>query len=84
MFVSLTFVSLLCEGEEGLQGRGVLHLLYVGPTGPVDDDGDGSTSRPCSSLALYASVINRSWHSIPSQQAAWLADTHIKSRTGIR
>ena len=41
------------EGEEGLQGRGVLHLLYAGPAGPVDDDGDGSMSRPCSSLAPY-------------------------------
>ena len=32
------------EGEESLQGRGVLHLLYAGPAGPIDDDGDGSTS----------------------------------------
>ena len=32
------------EEEEGLRGRGALHLLYMGPTDPVDDDGDGSTS----------------------------------------
>ena len=32
------------EGEEGLQGHGVLHLLYAGPASPVDDDRDGSTS----------------------------------------
>ena len=41
------------EGEEGLQGRGVLHLLYAGPADRVDDDGDGSASRPYSSLAPY-------------------------------
>ena len=72
------------EGEEGLRGRGALHLLYVGPTGPVDDDGDGSMLRPCSSLALYMGVISRSWHSILSWWVAWLADTLVGSRTGIR
>ena len=32
------------EEEEGLQGRGALHLLYACPVGPIDDDGDDSTS----------------------------------------
>ena len=32
------------EEEEGLRGHGALHLLYVGPAGPVDDGGDGSMS----------------------------------------
>ena len=63
------------EEEEGLRGHDALHLLYVGPAGPIDDDGDSSTSRPCLSLALYVGVVNRSWHSIPSRQVAWLADT---------
>ena len=31
------------EEEEGLWGRGTLHLLYTGLAGPIDDDGDGST-----------------------------------------
>ena len=47
------------KGKEGLQDRGVLHLLYVGPADPVDYVGYGSTSRPCSSLALYAGVVSR-------------------------
>ena len=38
------------EGEEGLQGRRVLLLLYVGPADAVDGDGDGSTSGSCSPL----------------------------------
>ena len=27
-----------------LQGHSILHLLYAGPAGPIDDDGDVSTS----------------------------------------
>ena len=34
--------------------------FYAGPTGLVDDDGDGSTSRPCSPLALHAGVVSKS------------------------
>ena len=59
------------EEEEGLWGHGALHLLYVGPAGPIDDDGDGSTSQPCSSLALYTSIVSQSWRSILSRRAAW-------------
>ena len=72
------------EGEEGLQGRSVLHLLYAGPVAPVDDDGDGSTSRPCSSLALYAGVVSRSRRSTPFRRAAWSTGTPVRSRTRIR
>ena len=32
------------EEEEGLWSHGTLHLLNAGPAGPVDGDGDGSTS----------------------------------------
>ena len=46
------------EEEEDLQGCGALHLLYAGPVGPIDDDGDGSTSWPCLSLALYVGVVS--------------------------
>ena len=46
------------EGEESLQGCGVLHLLYVGPIGPIDDDGDGSMSWPCLSLTPYAGIVS--------------------------
>jgi hypothetical protein len=42
------------EEEEAPRGRIVLHLPYVGPADPVDDDGDGSTSRP-----LFATVAIR-------------------------
>jgi hypothetical protein len=42
------------EEEEGPRGRIVLHLPYVGPADPVDDDGDDSTSRP-----LFATVAIR-------------------------
>jgi hypothetical protein len=34
------------EEEEGPQGHIILHLLYVGPADPVDDDRDDSTSWP--------------------------------------
>ena len=52
--------------------------------GPVDDDGDGSTSLPCSSLVLYAGVISRSWQSTLFWRAAWSTGTPVRSRTGIR
>ena len=60
------------QEKEGLQDRGALYLMYAGPASPVDDDGDGSTSRPCSSLELYAGVVSRS------------TDTPVGSRTRIR
>ena len=32
--------------------------FYTGPTDPIDDDEDGSMSRPCLSLAPYAGVVS--------------------------
>ena len=57
--------------REGFQDRWVLLLLHTGPADPVDVNRDGSTSWSYSSLAPYASVICRSWPSIPSQRTLW-------------
>jgi len=59
------------KGEEGLQGRGVLHLLCAGPAGPIDDDRDGSTLGSYSPLVPFLDVISWSWHSIPSRWTVW-------------
>ena len=59
------------EREEGFQDRWILFLLHPGPTNLVDVNRDGSTSRPCSSLASCAGVICRSWRSIPSWRKSW-------------
>jgi hypothetical protein len=50
----------------------------------VDDDGSGSISRPCSSLALHASVVSRSWHPIPSWRMVCSIGSLDGSHTGMR
>jgi hypothetical protein len=70
--------------EEGLWSHVVLHPPYVGPTGPIDDDGDGSTSRTCSPLAPHARVVSRSWRPILSWRAAWSTGTPDGSHTRVR
>ena len=72
------------EEEEGLRGHGALYLLYASPDDPIDDDGDGSTSWPYSSLALYARIVSRSRRSTPFRRAAWSTGTPVRSCTGIR
>jgi hypothetical protein len=41
-------------------------------------------SLPCLLPAPHASVVSRSWRSIPSWHTVWSTDSPIKSRTGIR
>jgi hypothetical protein len=65
-------------------GHVVLHLPYTSPAGPVDDDGNGSTSRPYSPLAPHVGIIRWLWHPILSWQAAWSTGTPDKSRMGVR
>jgi hypothetical protein len=71
------------EEEEGPQGRVILHLPYLGPVGPVDDDRNGSTLWPYSSLAPYTGVVSRSWRPILSWRTSWSTVFLDWSRTRI-
>jgi hypothetical protein len=65
----------ISEEEEGLRGRIVLHLPYMGPTDPVYDDGDGSTSRP-----LFAIVAIRGHRQPVVALHSALADSMVNGR----
>jgi hypothetical protein len=71
------------EEEECLWGHVVLHLPYAGPVVPVDNDGNGSTLRPCSPLAPHVGIIRWSWLPILSWRAAWSTGTPNRSRRGL-